>query len=74
MEQCLVVWAIPQLHDFDALANMVDPALRGLYPPKSVSRFADIVALCVQVRNKCIMVVQFNFDDLKKLEKIVRHT
>ena len=28
---------------------MVDPALRGLYPPKSLSRFADIIALCVQV-------------------------
>ncbi|WCJ37173.1 STRUBBELIG-receptor family 5 [Euphorbia peplus] len=47
-EQCLVRWATPQLHDIDALANMADPALRGLYPPKSLSRFADIVALCVQ--------------------------
>ncbi|KAF3432314.1 hypothetical protein FNV43_RR27054 [Rhamnella rubrinervis] len=47
-EECLVRWATPQLHDFDALANMVDPALRGLYPPKSLSRFADIIALCVQ--------------------------
>ncbi|KAM1274747.1 hypothetical protein FF1_024642 [Malus domestica] len=47
-EQCLVRWATPQLHDLDALSQMVDPALRGLYPPKSVSRFADIVALCVQ--------------------------
>lgn len=48
-EQLLVRWATPQLHDNDALANMVDPALRGLYPPKSLSRFADIIALCVQV-------------------------
>ncbi|XP_006435523.2 protein STRUBBELIG-RECEPTOR FAMILY 5, partial [Citrus clementina] len=47
-EQCLVRWAAPQLHDFDALAKMVDPALRGLYPPKSLSRFADVIALCVQ--------------------------
>ncbi|XP_048140135.1 protein STRUBBELIG-RECEPTOR FAMILY 5-like [Rhodamnia argentea] len=47
-EQCLVRWASPQLHDIDALGRMVDPALRGLYPPKSVSRFADIIALCVQ--------------------------
>ncbi|KAI9195115.1 hypothetical protein LWI28_011847 [Acer negundo] len=47
-EQCLVRWAAPQLHDIDALAKMVDPALRGLYPPKSLSRFADIIALCVQ--------------------------
>lgn len=50
LEQSLVRWAIPQLHDIDALGRMVDPALRGLYPPKSVSRFADVIALCVQVR------------------------
>jgi hypothetical protein len=28
---------------------MVDPALKGLYPWKSLSRFADAIALCVQV-------------------------
>ncbi|CAA6671209.1 unnamed protein product [Spirodela intermedia] len=32
-EQSLACWATPQLHDIDALAKMVDPALRGLYPP-----------------------------------------
>ncbi|KAG8491020.1 hypothetical protein CXB51_014152 [Gossypium anomalum] len=48
-EQCLVKWARPQLHDNDALAGMVDPALRGLYPPKSLPPFADIVALCIQL-------------------------
>ncbi|TQE12500.1 hypothetical protein C1H46_001891 [Malus baccata] len=47
-EQCLVRWITPQLRDLDALAQIVDLALRGLYPPKSVSRFAGIVALCVQ--------------------------
>ncbi|KAJ3678391.1 hypothetical protein LUZ60_002194 [Juncus effusus] len=47
-EQTLVRWASPQLHDIDALGQMVDPALRGLYPPKSLSRFADVIALCVQ--------------------------
>ncbi|KAJ6806599.1 protein STRUBBELIG-RECEPTOR FAMILY 5-like [Iris pallida] len=47
-EQALVRWATPQLHDIDALVQMVDPALRGLYPPKSLSRFADVIALCVQ--------------------------
>ncbi|CAA7408318.1 unnamed protein product [Spirodela intermedia] len=47
-EQSLACWATPQLHDIDALAKMVDPALRGLYPPKSLSRFADVIALCVQ--------------------------
>ncbi|RVW59780.1 Protein STRUBBELIG-receptor family 5 [Vitis vinifera] len=39
----------PQLHEIDSLEQMVDPALRGLYPPKSLSRFADIIALCVQM-------------------------
>ncbi|KQJ93769.1 protein STRUBBELIG-RECEPTOR FAMILY 8 [Brachypodium distachyon] len=47
-EQSLVRWATPQLHDIDALAKMVDPALNGMYPAKSLSRFADIIALCVQ--------------------------
>ncbi|KAK4354547.1 hypothetical protein RND71_026741 [Anisodus tanguticus] len=47
-EQSLVRWATPQLHDIDALAKMVDPALKGLYPVKSISRFADVIALCVQ--------------------------
>ncbi|XP_024983749.1 protein STRUBBELIG-RECEPTOR FAMILY 8-like [Cynara cardunculus var. scolymus] len=47
-EQSLVRWAIPQLHDIDLLAKMVDPALNGMYPAKSLSRFADVIALCVQ--------------------------
>ncbi|KAK8953922.1 Protein STRUBBELIG-RECEPTOR FAMILY 8 [Platanthera zijinensis] len=47
-EQSLVRWAIPQLHDIDALEKMVDPSLNGMYPAKSISRFADIIALCVQ--------------------------
>ncbi|MQM07275.1 hypothetical protein Taro_040110 [Colocasia esculenta] len=47
-EQLLVRWATPQLHDIDALDKMVDPALKGLYPAKSLSRFADVIALCVQ--------------------------
>ncbi|GJW73486.1 hypothetical protein Tco_0132856 [Tanacetum coccineum] len=45
---CLVRWATPQLHDMGALAKMVDPALKGLYPVKSLSRFAHVIALCVQ--------------------------
>ncbi|XWS16091.1 hypothetical protein CRYUN_Cryun34aG0056000 [Craigia yunnanensis] len=48
LEQSLVRWATPQLHDIDALSKMVDPALQGLYPVKSLSRFADVIALCVQ--------------------------
>ncbi|KAF0927542.1 hypothetical protein E2562_034181 [Oryza meyeriana var. granulata] len=51
-EQSLVRWATPQLHDIDALDRMVDPALQGLYPSKSLSRFADVIALCVQFEPK----------------------
>ncbi|XAR55470.1 Non-specific serine/threonine protein kinase [Bertholletia excelsa] len=47
-EQFLVRWAIPQLHDIDALARMVDPSLDGNYPAKSLSHFADIISRCVQ--------------------------
>ncbi|XP_058723746.1 protein STRUBBELIG-RECEPTOR FAMILY 8 [Vicia villosa] len=47
-EQSLVRWATPQLHDIDALSKMVDSCLNGMYPAKSLSRFADIIALCVQ--------------------------
>ncbi|MCL7038061.1 hypothetical protein MKW94_025637 [Papaver nudicaule] len=47
-EQFLARWAIPQLHDFDALSKMVDPSLVGAYPAKSLSRYADIISLCVQ--------------------------
>ena len=50
-EQSLVRWATPQLHDIDALAKMVDSSLNGMYPAKSLSRFADIIALCVQVQD-----------------------
>lgn len=47
-EQFLVRWAIPQLHDIDALSRMVDPCLTGEYHVKSLSHFADIISRCVQ--------------------------
>ncbi|CAN4078996.1 unnamed protein product [Withania somnifera] len=37
-----------RLHDIDALSRMVDPSLNGGYPFKSLSRFADIISLCIQ--------------------------
>ena len=48
-EQSLVRWASPQLNDIDALSKMVDPSLKGMYPAKSLTRFADIISQCVQV-------------------------
>ncbi|KAI5078424.1 hypothetical protein GOP47_0006713 [Adiantum capillus-veneris] len=47
-EKSLVRWATPQLHDIDALTSMVDTALKGQYRAKSLSRFADIISLCIQ--------------------------
>lgn len=56
-EQSLVRWATPQLHDIDSLTKMVDPALNGLYPVKSCSRFADVIALSVQVMHFAVEVM-----------------
>ncbi|KAH7290019.1 hypothetical protein KP509_30G028700 [Ceratopteris richardii] len=50
-EQSLVCWAAPQLNDIDALSKIVDPSLKGIYPAKSLARFADVVALCVQAES-----------------------
>ncbi|XP_066399933.1 protein STRUBBELIG-RECEPTOR FAMILY 5-like isoform X2 [Miscanthus floridulus] len=47
-EQSLVKFVTPQLHDINALEALADPALRGLYPPKALSHFADVLARCVQ--------------------------
>ncbi|KAI4971233.1 hypothetical protein ZWY2020_002147 [Hordeum vulgare] len=55
----------PQLHDIDALAKMVDPAMDGMYPAKSLSRFADIIALSVQ-RNRS------SSTDLEVVQQLVR--
>uniref|UniRef100_A0A9I9CRH1 Protein kinase domain-containing protein n=1 Tax=Cucumis melo TaxID=3656 RepID=A0A9I9CRH1_CUCME len=46
-EQFLVRWAVSRLHDIDALSRMVDPSLNGMYPVKSLSRFADIISSCI---------------------------
>jgi hypothetical protein len=49
-EQYLVKFVTPKLHDMDALGELADPGLHGLYPPKSLSRYADVIARCVQVQ------------------------
>ena len=68
----MVRWATPQLHDIDALTKMVDPALKGLYPVKSLSRFADVVALCVQVLGLSqIFVLQTSSCEAKILQNTV---
>ncbi|KAJ4816078.1 Protein STRUBBELIG-RECEPTOR FAMILY 3 [Rhynchospora pubera] len=47
-ERHLASWASCQLHDIDALVKMVDPALGGRFPIRSLSRVADIVSRCIQ--------------------------
>nr|GMC77343.1 histidine--tRNA ligase, cytoplasmic [Ipomoea batatas] len=72
-EQFLARWASPQLHDIDALEKMVDPALRGLYPPKSISRFADIIALCVQLEPEFRPPMSEVVEALVRLDTLPRH-
>ncbi|XP_010552383.1 PREDICTED: protein STRUBBELIG-RECEPTOR FAMILY 4 [Tarenaya hassleriana] len=48
-EQSLVRWARARLQDREALDEMVDPSLCGLYSPESVSKFSEIVYLCIQM-------------------------
>ncbi|KAI3471548.1 hypothetical protein Pfo_028198 [Paulownia fortunei] len=47
-EQSLVRWASSRLHDSTSLGQMVDPAITRTISSKSLSRFADIVSLCIQ--------------------------
>ncbi|XP_039130998.1 protein STRUBBELIG-RECEPTOR FAMILY 3-like isoform X3 [Dioscorea cayenensis subsp. rotundata] len=47
-EQHLVRWACYQLHDINALSQMVDPSIAGNCSQKSLSRFADIISRCIQ--------------------------
>jgi len=49
-EQHLVRWATSQLYDIDAIAKMVDPSIRGQCSEKALSRFADIISRCIQVK------------------------
>lgn len=42
-------WASSQLHDNESLEQMVDPAIKRTITSKALSRFADIVSLCIQV-------------------------
>ncbi|KAF7818967.1 protein STRUBBELIG-RECEPTOR FAMILY 2 [Senna tora] len=47
-EQYLVKWALPRLHDSDSLEQMVDPGIQKTISSKALSRYADIVSLCIQ--------------------------
>ncbi|XP_059646370.1 protein STRUBBELIG-RECEPTOR FAMILY 2 [Cornus florida] len=47
-EQSLVKWASSRLHDNESLDEMVDPTIKRTLSSKCLSRFADIVSLCIQ--------------------------
>lgn len=49
-EKHLARWASYQLHDIDALVKMADPTLGGRFPIRSLSRVADIISRCIQVK------------------------
>jgi len=48
-EQYLAKWASSRLHDGDSLEQMVDPAIKRTFSSKALSRYADIISLCIQV-------------------------
>ncbi|KAG2330771.1 hypothetical protein Bca4012_019655 [Brassica carinata] len=72
-EQFLVRWAIPQLHDIDALGKMVDPSLKGQYPAKSLSHFADIISRCVQSEPEFRPLMSEVVQDLLDMIRRERH-
>ncbi|EXB93649.1 Protein STRUBBELIG-RECEPTOR FAMILY 2 [Morus notabilis] len=47
-EQCLVKWASSRLHDSESLEQMVDPGIRRTFSVRILSRFTDIISLCIQ--------------------------
>eukprot|EP00270_Netrium_digitus_P020606 TRINITY_DN8538_c0_g1_i4.p1 TRINITY_DN8538_c0_g1~~TRINITY_DN8538_c0_g1_i4.p1 ORF type:complete len:386 (-),score=108.80 TRINITY_DN8538_c0_g1_i4:515-1672(-) len=46
-QQSLVTWAIPRLAE-EKVEQCVDPRLKGVFPLKTVAKFAAIAQLCVQ--------------------------
>ncbi|XP_021893971.1 protein STRUBBELIG-RECEPTOR FAMILY 2 [Carica papaya] len=47
-EQSLVKWVSSRLHDRESLERMVDPRITSKPSPKALSRFADVISLCIQ--------------------------
>ncbi|KAL6656322.1 hypothetical protein ACP70R_007148 [Stipagrostis hirtigluma subsp. patula] len=50
-QQSLVTWATPRLAE-DTVKQIVDPRLKGEYPPKGVAKLAAVAALCVQYESE----------------------
>nr|KYP70591.1 Protein STRUBBELIG-RECEPTOR FAMILY 2 [Cajanus cajan] len=47
-EQYLVKWAPPMLPYRASLEQVVDPRMKRTFSPKALSRYADIITLCIQ--------------------------
>ncbi|KAK7278841.1 hypothetical protein RJT34_23879 [Clitoria ternatea] len=47
-EQYLAKWASTRLHDNESLEQMADPAIKRTFSSKALSRYADIISLCIQ--------------------------
>ena len=63
-EQYLAKWASTRLHDSESLEQMVDPAIKKTFSSKALSRYADIISLCVQVlalKHQVIHVKEIEF-------------
>ncbi|XP_075516180.1 protein STRUBBELIG-RECEPTOR FAMILY 2-like [Primulina tabacum] len=51
-EQLLVKWASSRLHDNASLGEMIDPSIKRTMSSKFLSRFADIVSVCIQAEQE----------------------
>ncbi|KAK6945362.1 Leucine-rich repeat [Dillenia turbinata] len=66
-EQSLVKWASSMFHDIDSLLQIVDPGLKRSISPGSVSRFANIISLCIQPEKEFRPVMSEIVESLKTL-------
>ncbi|KAI9077317.1 hypothetical protein K1719_040761 [Acacia pycnantha] len=64
-EQYLGRWASSRLHDNESLERMVDPGIEGSVSAKALSRYADIVSLCIQPVKEFRPIMSAVVDSLK---------
>ncbi|CAK9322883.1 unnamed protein product [Citrullus colocynthis] len=77
-EQLLVKWASSRLHDNESLEQMVDPGIKGTFSSKALSRFVDIISLCIQsvkeFRPPMSEIVEHLTNLQRKMEMVKRAT
>lgn len=72
-EQSLVKWASSRLHDNESLEKMVDPNIQKSLCSRTLSRFADIVSLCVQPEKEFRPPMAEIVESLSSLVHMVGH-